>query len=288
MRALVKVKPGLRLRAGPGMQFRILDVMPYGTVVEVHQAIGAWWVVFYRGRLGYAYAPYLALLDPQPVSLVRGVDLSFSSIRRAGADFLVGCRAVLGESPSFIIQNLWTGFRVPESAEGNLEEIVSLGFRPCGYIVFNPHFRSDQILDRLHRQFERFRFQALFLDVEPTPNIHPFAEGRPLFTAERIREWVEGIRIRFHPERTGIYTAQWVWVRAGKPDWSSLASYPFWVAHYDGRPVLEGVRIGLPEWRLSIVGKQYRGTTVVEGRWSVDLNVFRADFWGPEPPHPGG
>jgi len=278
-KARVMARPGLRLRAGPGLRYRILTVMPYGAIVDVEENTQDWWLIRYLSWLGWAYSPYLALVEDPATSLLSGVDLSFSSIKGQGKEFLAACRMALGNEASFVIQNLWTGFITPKPAIENLKEVQRLGLPLSGYIVFNPYLRLSAVMDYLRKQFGGFHFHSIFLDVEPTKNIRAFHNGKNMFTADLIRSWVEAIREAFGTQQVGIYTAQWVWRAAGSPDWSSLAEFHFWVASYDGKPKMGNERLGKPEWGLKIVGKQYRGTTVLEKRWSVDLNVFRAEFW---------
>lgn len=66
----------LHLRAGPGPAYTALDVIParVPVSVEVCDAGGTWCRVTYDGRIGWAYAPYLAnrphedvaILSPEP------------------------------------------------------------------------------------------------------------------------------------------------------------------------------------------------------------------------------
>lgn len=76
--------------------------------------------------------------------------------------------------------------------------------------------------------------------------------------------------------RPVIYTGRWWWVdHFGDP--SDFADIPLWAAHYDSDPSVDTVPLYGGWGRDKLMGKQYKGSTLLHGV-NVDLNWFDDAF----------
>lgn len=198
---------------------------------------------------------------------VKGLDLSFSPTtpewwarRRTEGYEIAG-------------QCLWTGGyqnndQLREVAEPNLRYARESGFTTFGYVNAGPWFAAEQCIAEAKRNAgaEWEPRLPIAVDVE----IDGVAE-------DGVQEMCEGLHREI--DKVCIYSARWFWVgHLGDPQWDWLVTLPLWVAQYDGRPDLEGLTTFGPWQRDAVVGKQYRGTTVIEDV-AVDLNVFDGDWF---------
>jgi len=292
-----RTKVYLRLREGPGTNFPIRRVIGPGKVVKVLRAEGDWWEVEVGGERGYMAARFLEPL-PAPAApgaslaeAILGLDLSFSRLPEDEA-WAVGAGKILGRPVRALVQNLWTGWRTPEAAWGNLERMARWAGVGAGvYIVVNPGLEPQKLVPLLlSRAFERHPgVRWAFLDVEPSPTIPAggLTGGTILRWAEAVLSWRE--REGAMGLRLGVYTGLWVWERAGRPDWSGLLRFPLWLARYTGRfpePLPREASFGPYRWEMA--GWQYQGTTMVRvagfGPVAVDLNAFHREAWETEAP----
>ena len=77
---------------------------------------------------------------------------------------------------------------------------------------------------------------------------------------------------------TAIYSAKWAWDKFADYDWVWARDYNLWVAQYDMVPDLDTAIPFSPFTSQNIMGKQYAGTTHIDGV-DVDLNDFDGTFF---------
>lgn len=127
----------------------------------------------------------------------------------------------------------------------------------------SPQFWFDKTVEHIGAELEHLSF--LVVD-------HELHEGaRP--TDEDMREFIRLLKTLGKP-LIG-YSADWfLGMRAAHGFQTRFALDGYWYAHYDRDPTL-----GTPAWPMAprIVGKQYRGSTTIQGK-TVDLNEFD-DAW---------
>jgi hypothetical protein len=198
---------------------------------------------------------------------MNGIDVSFS---RASAGWFVN-RSL--EGVKVFVQCLWTGgFLNNESlksvAERNLRNAREAGLITAGYLNTNPWWSPTVSLTAAKNNAgaEWDKISIVFNDVE-LPGID---EGHIKAHCDAI----EGAG-----KKTAIYSARWFWDgHLGNPTWPWLKQYKIWVADYDGDPNFSTALLFGPWTVGDIIGKQYRGTTDVEGV-QVDFNNFDLSFF---------
>ncbi len=80
----------LNLREGPGTNYKIIAMMPYGTKVTAVPGSGSWLKVTYQGKIGYANGAYLTKNPAQGPSRVVTKGINNPSIKQIALTFDAG------------------------------------------------------------------------------------------------------------------------------------------------------------------------------------------------------
>jgi len=200
---------------------------------------------------------------------MKGLDISFSE---PSQQWWEDRRA---EGLEVMVQNLWTGGFASNAgilavAATNLQRARLAGFRIAGYANASPpdwwslNIQMGNI--RLNAGAEWGNISDVVIDAEI-----------PGITEARVMELADGL------DATGkvvdvLYTAHWFWTgHMGNSASIAWRRFRLWPADYDGDATIDFPRPFGP-WKLAdLVGKQYAGTTRIDGH-DVDLNTFE-DSW---------
>lgn len=206
---------------------------------------------------------------------VKGIDLSFSRVppgwvaKRQAKGFQVFAAC------------LWTGGLagndgIKAVAENNLRAFREAGVLYMGYANASPpnwwplSVQMEHIIENAGAEWGPLRRIAIDLEIAG-------------LTYERALEL--GDTINGHGKETEIaYSAAWFWNghMGGTTDPRWRQRFPWiWPADYDGDPRVETTRLFGPWTLADVVGKQYQGTTSLDGV-QVDLNIFDLDLFKPE------
>ena len=212
---------------------------------------------------------------------MKGLDISFS---KPSAQWWRDRKA---EGYEIAVQDVWTGGfasndGIKAVAETNLRNARLAGFRVAAYANASPPdwwpLATQLHHIELNMGAEWPHVKDIVIDVEI-----------PGITKARVMELADGLEAAGKTVEV-LYSAHWFWVgHMGNSQDIAWRRFFIWPADYDGDPAIGWPRPFGP-WPLAeVIGKQYAGTTDIEGQ-KVDLNTFK-DSWmapalPPEPPEP--
>ena len=207
--------------------------------------------------------------------MIPGIDASFSRIDRS---VFARFRDELGVQ--VFVQNLWTGGykhneQIAAVSAANLRDAAAEGLAISGYINANPWWSAagHSIPSAIANAGEMWdALDALAIDVEISGT-----------SIDQVKAHVS--LARDTGKRTCIYSAHWVWsglMGNPQPGWITAWGIPLWNAYYDKAADIDFSHLPYGPW-VEVVGEQYSGDVTWFGA-DVDLNVFKAGFWRPQPP----
>ena len=206
---------------------------------------------------------------------LRGLDVSFSKITPAWA------AARFAEGYRVAFQCLWTGGMAGNPgilavAENNLRTFREAGFVTGGYVNATPPdwwplaVQIQHIRANAGSEWNALQHVATDLEI-------------PRLTFVRAAELADAIAAE--GKRTEIaYSARWFWNghMGGTTDPRWKQRFPkVWPADYDGDPNPATAALYGPWVPADVIGKQYAGTTVLDGGVQVDLNTFDGAYFAP-------
>lgn len=164
-------------------------------------------------------------------------------------------------------QTLWPGGYADRAAydavcEANLLDAQRVGMLTVGVICPSPWWSQDigfwESQKRAGAAWPRLR--ALEIDIEQ----FTWPDGASVWATDAQNE--EMLRfLEATGKKVATYTATWVWVALGRPDWGYLSHLPLMAAQYNGNPNLDAVYVFGP-WRgTRPVGVQYTNSQVLNG-----------------------
>ena len=208
---------------------------------------------------------------------MKGLDISFAIPPQSWWE------ARRAEGYKVMVQDLWTGgfasnAGILAAASTNLKRARLAGFeKRAGYANASPpdwwsiNIQMGNI--RLNAGDEWGNLTDVVVDAEI-----------PGITQARVMELADGLEAAGKVADV-LYTAPWFWNgHMGNSTNIAWRRFRLWNADYDGDPTIDFPRPYGP-WRLAdLIGKQYAGTTRIDGH-AVDLNTFK-DEWlsGTHPP----
>ena len=207
---------------------------------------------------------------------MQGLDISFS---KPSQQWWHDRRA---EGFEVMVQNLWTGGfasndGIKAVASTNLRRARLAGYKVAAYANASPpdwwslKVQMDNIINNAGAEWGNVK--DVVIDVE----IPGITISRVMELADRLQDIGRTVDV--------LYSAKWYWSahmgNSTDPRWKR---FRIWPADYDGDPTIDWPRPFGP-WELAdLIGKQYAGTTYIEGQ-AIDLNTFR-DSWLSQPPVP--
>ena len=190
-----------------------------------------------------------------------GIDLSFAAVSPTW------CRRRYGEGHRVAVQCLWTGAAAPNTARANLTALRDGGLTLAGYLVPTEARTPAATIEAARTAAGPLwrHLTAVAVDAEEDPHT-----GEPLATYANVAATVAAlIAAGLTP---CVYSRRSYWLRHyGDAD----ATVPTWTAERNTGPAIATIRY--PWGRQPVIGKQYTGTTTVDGA-AVDLNTFDLTF----------
>jgi len=199
---------------------------------------------------------------------VKGIDVSFSAVTREW------CQRRLGEGYRVFVQCAWTGgyanhAGIKAVARANLAAALDAGMAPAVYVNANPWFGAEESLGRAIEAvgqdlFDRLTVVAVDWEISTT-------------TVSQVDALCSLVESR--GKKAPVYTARWF---AGENTDPRLKARRAWLADYDGDPRIETTVLCGPWGIPDLIGKQYKGTTDIEGV-KADLNTFDLEYFSASP-----
>jgi hypothetical protein len=204
---------------------------------------------------------------------IYGIDVSYS---RLTPGWLAARPQV-----AVVVQNVWTGGRVPQVAAANLQVARDAGRVAACYVVASPWYGPGAALTAIKRQlgglWDTIRIAAV--DVETMRATPQSPAEWP--SQERVWEYIDALRSE--GKTICLYTARWFWTgyygNDADPRWASV---PLWYMDATREPRQELLPPNFGPWgQEQVVGRQYNLDVTIDGV-NLDENAFDPAFWGGE------
>jgi len=191
---------------------------------------------------------------------MKGLDISFAQPTPA---WWASRRA---EGFQVVVQNAWTGVAAPAGTRTNLYNARNAGFITAAYLCTNLLAGATSVQRAQAAcgdEWAHLNFIAVDVEISGI--------AIPTLTTN-TRAAINALA----GKKVCLYTAWWFWVgHMGNSE--AFKDVPLWNADYDADAAMDFPR-RYGGW-TEVIGKQYAGTTVVDGQ-AVDLNTFSDSFIG--------